>query len=87
MLLAALLGLSASPAMARENYALLIGDSPYPNLDQKYRLNGPTNDLRLVQPYLTTAAPAPFAPQDVIVLAAIRPAFSDLSAKVPPGDC
>ena len=69
VLLATLLGLIAAPAVARENYALLIGASEYPNLDQKYWLKGPANDVRLVQTYLTTAAPVPFAPQDVIVLA------------------
>lgn len=98
VMLAALLGLIAAPAVARENYALLIGASAYPNLDQKYWLKGPANDVRLVQTYLTTAAPVPFAPQDVIVLAdgvaggtaptlaAIRGAFADLTARVQPGD-
>lgn len=98
VIFAALLGLTAAPAVARENYALLIGASAYPNLDQKYWLKGPANDVRLVQTYLTTAAPVPFAPQDVIVLAdgvaggeaptlaAIRSAFADLTAKVQPGD-
>lgn len=98
VIFAAVLGLTAAPAVARENYALLIGASAYPNLDQKYWLKGPANDVRLVQTYLTTAAPVPFAPQDVIVLAdgvaggvaptlaAIRGAFADLTAKVQPGD-
>ena len=90
--------LLASPAMARENYALLIGASTYPSLDQDYWLKGPANDVKLVQTYLTTAAPVPFAAENVTLLAdgvqnavaptlaAIRGAFGDLTAKVEPGD-
>lgn len=90
--------LAAAPALARENYALLIGANTYPALDQKYWLKGPSNDVRLVQTYLTTAAPVPFAPDKVAVLAdgiegagaptlaGIRGAFADLAAKVQPGD-
>ncbi|MES2434963.1 MAG: caspase family protein [Pseudomonadota bacterium] len=90
--------LAALPALARENYALLIGAAEYKNLDQKYWLKGPANDVRLVQTYLTTASPVKFTPQDVIVLAdgvagaraptlaAIRAAVADLTARVRPGD-
>ena len=53
------LALIALPGLARENYALLIGAAEYPNLDQKYWLKGPANDVRLVQTYLTTASPVP----------------------------
>ena len=63
------MALAALPAVARENYALLIGAAEYKNLDQKYWLKGPANDVRLVQTYLTTEAPVPFAEKDVIVLA------------------
>lgn len=92
------LALIALPGLARENYALLIGAAEYPNLDPKYWLKGPANDVRLVQTYLTTASPVPFAPKDVIVLAdgvagaqpptlaAIRAAVADLTARVRPGD-
>lgn len=92
------LALMALPALARENYALLIGASDYKNLAPKYWLKGPANDVRLVQTYLTTASPVPFAARDVIVLAdgvegakpptlaAIRAAVADLTARVRPGD-
>ena len=98
LLLSSALALMALPALARENYALLIGASQYPNLDEKYWLRGPANDVRLVQTYLTTEAPMRFAPQDVTVLAdgidgagaptlaGIRVAFADLTARVQPGD-
>ena len=96
--LALTLCLLSAPALARENYALLIGANDYPSLDQKYWLKGPANDVRLVERYLTTEAPVPFAKADVIVLAdgvegageptlaGIRTAFADLAAKVQPGD-
>jgi len=90
------LALLGSAALARENHALLIGASTYPSLDERYWLKGPANDVALVQTYLTTAAPVPFAPQNVTVLAdgvttaptlaAIRTAFADLTARVQPGD-
>ncbi len=92
------LALMALPMFARENYALLIGAAEYKNLDQKYWLKGPANDVRLVQTYLTTQSPVQFMPQDVIVLAdrvkgakaptlaAIRAAVADLTARVQPGD-
>ncbi|RUS60727.1 caspase family protein [Pseudorhodobacter sp. E13] len=91
-------GLMASTALARENYALLIGANEYASLDPQYWLKGPSNDVKLVASYLTTAAPVPFAAQNVTVLAdgidgaphatlgAIRGAFADLTAKVQPGD-
>ncbi len=96
--LALALCLLAAPALARDNYALLIGAGTYPGLDQKYWLKGPANDVALVETYLTTAAPVPFAAEDVIVLAdglagrpaptlaAIRAAFADLAGRVGPGD-
>ena len=91
-------GLMAWPVLARENYALLIGAAEYQNLDPKYWLKGPANDVRLVQTYLTTQSPVTFASRDVIVLAdgvdgaqaptlaAIRAAVADLTARVQPGD-
>ena len=89
--------LAALPAWA-ENHALLIGANQYPNLKEDFWLKGPANDVKLVQTYLTTAAPVPFAPENVTVLAdgvegapaptlaAIRTAFADLAAKAKPGD-
>ncbi|WP_128514537.1 caspase family protein [Tabrizicola thermarum] len=90
--------LAVGPAMARENYALLIGANQYPSLEQQWWLKGPANDVQLVATYLTTAAPVAFAAQNVTVLsdgvagakaptlAAIRGAFAELAAKVRPGD-
>jgi Caspase domain len=97
-LLTSALCLAALPALARENYALLIGANQYQNLEEKWWLKGPANDVQLVANYLTTEAPVPF-PQDHVTvltdgvagydaptLAAIRTAFADLTATVQPGD-
>ncbi len=90
--------LLGTAALARDNHALLIGASTYPNLDQQYWLKGPANDVALVATYLTTAAPVPFDPAHVVLLAdgvegaepptlaAIRTAFAELTARVQPGD-
>jgi hypothetical protein len=89
---------AAGPAAARENHAILIGASTYPNLDERFWLKGPGNDVVLVRRFLTEAAPVPFDPANVTVLAdgvegaeaptlgAIRAAFADLTARVAPGD-
>jgi Caspase domain len=86
------------PALARENYAILIGANEYRNLEERWWLKGPSNDVALVTTYLTTEAPVPFAAKNVTVLtdgrddvkpatlSAIRAAFSDVTAKVQPGD-
>ena len=86
------------PALARENYAILIGANKYQNLEERWWLKGPANDVALVATYLTTEAPVPFPVDHVAVLtdgaagstaptlAAIRTAFADLTAKVEPGD-
>lgn len=90
--------LAATPALARENYALLIGANQYPSLEERWWLKGPANDVQLVATYLTTEAPVPFAADHVTVLsdgvggavaptlAAIRGAFAELTAEVQPGD-
>ncbi len=97
-LLTSALCLAALPALARENYALLIGANQYPNLEERWWLKGPANDVQLVATYLTTEAPVPFAADHVALLSdgvpdatpptlgAIRAAFADLTAKVQPGD-
>lgn len=96
-LLTSALCLLALPAVARENHALLIAAADYDNLEQKWWLNGPKNDAVLVETYLTTEAPVPFAAGNVTVLADapghdratldnIRKAFADLAATVQPGD-
>ena len=90
--------LAAAPAVARENYALLIGANQYPSLEERWWLKGPANDVQLVAQYLTTEAPVAFAAENVTVLsdgvagaeaptlAAIRGAFAELTAEVRPGD-
>ncbi|MEI2652256.1 MAG: caspase family protein [Microthrixaceae bacterium] len=90
--------LTAAPAFARENYALLIGANQYPALEERWWLKGPANDVQLVATYLTTEAPVPFPAEHVTVLsdgvagaeaptlAAIRGAFAELTAEVQPGD-
>lgn len=90
--------LTALPAVARENHALLIGANQYPALEERWWLKGPANDVQLVATYLTTQAPVPFAAENVTVLAdgvpgstaptlgAIRDAFAELTAEVQPGD-
>ncbi len=90
--------LTAAPALARENYALLIGANQYPSLEERWWLKGPANDVQLVATYLTTEAPVPFPAEHVTVLSdgvagakaptlgAIRAAFAELTAEVQPGD-
>ena len=90
--------LTALPAFARENYALLIGANQYPSLEERWWLKGPANDVQLVATYLTTEAPVPFPAEHVTVLSdgvagakaptleAIRGAFAELTAEVQPGD-
>ncbi len=90
--------LTALPAFARENHALLIGANQYPSLEERWWLKGPANDVQLVATYLTTEAPVAFAAENVTVLSdgvagaeaptlgAIRGAFAELTAEVQPGD-
>ena len=98
LLITALAALLALPATARENHALLIGASTYQNLDERWWLRGPSNDVELVATYLRQDAPVPFEDANITVLAdgvagstpptlaAIRAAFSDLTARVGEGD-
>lgn len=95
---AAALVLIPGMAAARENYALLIGASTYPALEERYWLTGPGNDVDLVRTFLTTNTYVPFAADHVTVLAdslqgstpptlaAIRGAMSDLAGRLQPGD-
>lgn len=62
------LGAMVAGAEARENYALIVAASDYPNLDRKYWLKGPKNDETLVRDYLVNSAPVKFAPQNVVAL-------------------
>lgn len=87
-----------SPTIARENHAILIGASTYPNLDKKYWLKGPANDIDLVATYLTNHSAVPFSAENITILAdgikgkqaptlaAIRAAFAALADTVKPGD-
>lgn len=86
------------PAQAERNYAMLVGAATYPSLAERYWLKGTTNDVTLVHDYLTSAAPIPFDPADILLLseseqsdglptlAGIRAAFDALEEKVAPGD-
>ncbi|WP_099825180.1 caspase family protein [Oceaniglobus indicus] len=56
-------------ALARENHALLIGASTYPNLDERFWLKGPANDVDLVHRYLMANTAAPFDPANITLLA------------------
>ncbi|WP_226779635.1 caspase family protein [Oceaniglobus trochenteri] len=90
--------LLALPAFARENHALLIGASTYPNLDERFWLKGPANDVDLVRRFLTTNPTIPFDPGNITLLAdgveggtpptlaAIREAMDRLTETVQPGD-
>lgn len=60
--------LVATEAQARENYALIVAASDYPNLDPKYWLKGPKNDEALIKDYLVNSAPVKFEPQNVTAL-------------------
>ncbi|SFL72790.1 caspase family protein [Shimia aestuarii] len=98
LLASAAAAMLALPALARDNHAILIGASTYTNLDERFWLRGPANDIDLVQRFLTTSASTPFAPENVTILAdgiegstaptlaAIRQAFADLTETVQPGD-
>ncbi len=97
LLLTSALCLFALPALARENYALLIAAANYDNLDEKWWLNGPKNDATLVETYLKTEAPVPFEDGNVTVLVDapghdratlenIRKAFAGLAETVEAGD-
>jgi len=90
--------LLALPAFARDNHAVLIGASTYPNLAERFWLKGPANDVDLIRRFLTGNPSLPFAPENIIVLAdgvedarpptlaAIRSAMADLTTRVQPGD-
>src|SRR3569832_438257 len=87
----------ASPAEARENYALIVAASDYPNLDPKYWLKGPKNDEALIKDYLLNSAPVKFDPKNVTALGsgegmqlgthqAILDNLSKIASQAKPGD-
>jgi Caspase domain len=59
---------AVSVVQARENYALIVTASDYPNLDQRYWLKGPKNDAVLLRDYLLNNSPVPFKPPNVTTL-------------------
>lgn len=95
---AALAFAPATLAWARTNYALVVGVSKYPDLDEKLWLAGPRNDATMVRDFLESNTALQFSPDHVVTLADgvdgaadptsahIRQAFADLAAKVEPGD-
>ena len=97
-LIAAVSLVLALPVFAKDNHALLIGAATYPNLDERYWLNGPTNDVLLVRDYLLGSAPIPFSAGNITVLAdgiegapdptlaAIQDAMAGLADRVGPDD-
>ncbi|HZY67936.1 MAG TPA: caspase family protein, partial [Devosia sp.] len=87
----------ASPAAARDNYALIAAVSDYPNLEEKFWLKGPKNDAELVRDFLLTSAPVPFAPENITTLGsgeglelatkeAILRELGEIAAKAQKGD-
>jgi hypothetical protein len=98
LLVSTALTLCALPALARENHALLIGANEYQNLEERWWLNGPSNDVELVRDYLLTDAPVPYKADNILILADnlggvqpatlanIRAAVAELTARVQPGD-
>ncbi|MCI5078569.1 caspase family protein [Oricola sp.] len=90
--------LSAAPAWAQTNRALIVAVSEYPELDPTLWLTGPANDARLVRSYLLDNAPIEFFDSNIAVLADgvddskaptgdnIRAALATLASETEPGD-
>ena len=97
-LIAPILSVVPSAALARSNFAILIGAADYPNLDERFWLNGPGNDIALVENFLKSNPATPFDSNNMTILADkvadalpptlenIRKAFADLADKIEPGD-
>jgi hypothetical protein len=66
---ATLAGPLAGSALARTNYAVVVGVTEYPQLPRSTWLVGPRNDALLVRDYLLGRSPVPFEPANVAVLA------------------
>ncbi|MCK5749019.1 MAG: caspase family protein, partial [Oricola sp.] len=90
--------LLAFPALAQNNYALVVAVSKYENLDETLWLAGPVNDAKLVHEYLLDGAPIDFTEDRITLLADgidgataptnahIHEAFAALAEKAEPGD-
>ncbi len=98
LFLACAAALATAGSACAENYALLVGASTYDNLEERFWLRGPANDVDLVRTYLTQASPVPFRPENVLILAdgvegsakptlaAIRNGFAQIAGQVGEGD-
>ena len=92
VLVAVLIMVASAPGQARK-YALLVGVSKYPNLEKKFQLAGPDNDVRLIQSVLEQLK---VSPDDITILhsshdnrptrANIIAALDNLAAKSGPDD-
>ncbi|RMH12772.1 MAG: caspase family protein [Gammaproteobacteria bacterium] len=83
---------------ASTNYALIVGVSGYPGLDEDFQLKGPRYDAQLVRDFLRHYKPAKFKDENITVLAdgvdgaglpthaAIVHALQALAQKVKSGD-
>ncbi|RST86299.1 caspase family protein [Aquibium carbonis] len=95
---ASLVGPMASSALARTNYAVVVGVTEYPHLPRNTWLVGPRNDALLVRDYLLNQSPVPFDPANVAILAddvdggreptlaSIVETLDDMAQKAEPGD-
>lgn len=59
---------STVPALARTNYAIIVGVTEYPQFAKDNWLEGPRNDALLVREYLTKQSPVRFEPANVSLL-------------------
>ena len=66
-------GMGGVSAQARENYAIVVGVTDYPNLPKNNWLVGPRNDAVMVREYLTTRSPVKFEADKVSILAEWAP--------------
>jgi len=85
-------------ALARTNYAVVVGVTEYPQLPRSTWLVGPRNDALLVRDYLLERSPVPFEPANVAILAdsveggreptlaAIVETLDGMAQKAEPGD-
>ncbi|MDP3897134.1 MAG: caspase family protein [Mesorhizobium sp.] len=96
--LAAGIGLGATDGWSRTNRALVVGVTEYPKLPKSDWLEGPKNDAILVRDFLVANGAAPFAMENITLLAsgvegaivptryAILAALGDLAARAEQGD-
>lgn len=95
---ASLVGPLAGSALARTNYAVVVGVTEYPQLPRSTWLVGPRNDALMVRDYLLNQSRVPFEPANVAILAdeveggreptlaAIAETLDAMAQKAEPGD-